>query len=90
MNKTELIAAIAADAGLTKTDTEKAVNSLIAIITKNVKSDEKITIPGFVTISKGNRSARIGRNPQTGKEIKIAAKNYAKFKAGKTLDEALN
>jgi len=90
MNKTELIAAIAADTGLTKTDAEKVVNSLIAVVTKSVKKGEKITVPGFVTISKEKRSARTGRNPQTGAEIKIAAKNYVKLKAGKTLDDAMN
>jgi DNA-binding protein HU-beta len=90
MNKSELVAAIAQDSGLTKTDSEKALNSFIAVTTKALKKGDKITIPGFMTASKTKRPARTGRNPQTGKEIKIAAKNVIKFKAGKTLDEAVN
>ncbi len=90
MNKSELIAAIANDCGLTKVDVEKVVNSLISTVTSALKKDVKVNIPGFVTISKAKRSARTGRNPQTGKEIKIAAKNVAKFKAGKTLQDSVN
>lgn len=90
MNKTELVAAVAKDAGLTKVDAEKAVNSLIVVVSKCVKKGDKISIPGFVTISKGKRKARTGRNPQTGKEIKIPAKNVVKFKAGKTLSDSVN
>jgi DNA-binding protein HU-beta len=89
MNKTELVAAIAKDSKLTKADAEKALNALIGVVSKALKKGEKVTIPGFVTISKVKRSARSGRNPQTGKEIKIAAKNVAKFKAGKTLTDSL-
>jgi DNA-binding protein HU-beta len=89
MNKTELVAAIAKDSKLTKADAEKALNALIGVVGKALKKGEKVTIPGFVTISKVKRSARSGRNPQTGKEIKIAAKNVAKFKAGKTLTDSL-
>lgn len=90
MNKTDLIAAIAKDADLTKADAEKALQAFITAITKSIKKGDKVTLPGFVTVSKEKRKARIGRNPQTGKEIKIAAKNVAKFKAGKTLSDALN
>lgn len=90
MNKTELVSAVAKEAGLTKADAEKAVNSLIVVVSKGVKKGDKISIPGFVTISKGKRKARVGRNPQTGKEIKIAAKNVVKFKAGKTLTDSVN
>lgn len=89
MNKTELVAALAKDSGLTKADAEKALKSLITVVTKSLKKGDKITIPGFVNISKEKRKARTGRNPATGKEIKIAAKNVAKFKAGKTLQDAL-
>lgn len=89
MNKSELIAAIANDSKLTKVFAEKALNALINVVTKALKKGEKITVPGFVTISKQKRKARNGRHPQTGKEIKIPAKNIAKFKAGKTLEEAL-
>jgi DNA-binding protein HU-beta len=89
MNKTDLIAAIAKEADLTKVDADNAVNALIAVITKALKKGDKVTVPGFVTISKEKRKARTGRNPATGKEIKIAAKNVAKFKAGKTLQDAV-
>lgn len=89
MNKSELIAALANETKLTKADSEKTLNALITVVTKALKKGDKITVPGFVTISKVKRSARTGRNPQTGKEIKIAAKNVAKFKAGSTLNGAL-
>lgn len=89
MNKTELVAALAKDSKLTKADAEKVLNALISVVSKTLKKGEKVTIPGFVTISKVKRGARTGRNPQTGKEIKIAAKNVAKFKAGKTLTDSL-
>ena len=90
MNKSELIDAIAADAKLTKADAEKAVNALVAVVTKALKKGDKITVPGFVTISKVKRSARTGRNPQTGKPIKIAAAKIPGFKAGKALKDAVN
>ena len=90
MNKSDLIEAIAKESGLTKTDAERALNSLISCITKSIKKGQKVTIPGFVTVSRNARKARKGRNPKTGKEIKIPAKNVAKFKAGKTLDSAIN
>jgi DNA-binding protein HU-beta len=90
MNKSELIDAIAKESSLTKTDAEKALNAFSAVVTKALKKGEKITIPGFISIDKSKRKARTGRNPQTGAEIKIPAKNVVKFKAGKTLDEAIN
>ncbi len=89
MNKSDLVAAIAKESKLTKTDSDKALNALIAAVTKGLKKGDKVTIPGFVTISKVKRAARNGRNPQTGKTIKIAARNVAKFKAGKTLQDGL-
>ena len=90
MNKTELIDAIAKDTGSTKVDAAKAVDSLINNVTDSVKKGNKVTIPGFLTFEKANRPARIGRNPATGKEIKIAAKNVVKVKAGKTLQDSVN
>jgi DNA-binding protein HU-beta len=90
MNKSELIAAIANDNNLSKVDAEKAINSMISIFTKALKKGEKITLPGFLVASTGKRKARTGRNPQTGKEIKIPAKTVVKFKAGKTLQDAVN
>lgn len=90
MNKSELVAAIAQESGLTKTDSEKALSAFITVMTKALKKGEKITIPGFISVATAKRPARIGRNPQNGKELKIPAKNVIKFKAGKTLDEAVN
>lgn len=90
MNKQELVAAIAAGSGLTKADSEKALNATTDAIKTAMSKGESIQLIGFGTFSVSERSARTGRNPQTGKEIKIAAKKVAKFKAGKALDEAVN
>jgi DNA-binding protein HU-beta len=90
MNKAELIAALAKDSKLSKANAEKILNTMmIIIVSKSLKKGEKVSIPGFVTISKVKRSARNGRNLQTGKEIKIAARSIAKFKAGKALTDSL-
>lgn len=89
MNKTELIDAIAKSTKLTKADVTKVMNSLVENVTKGVKKG-KVSLPGFVTFEKVKRSARKGRNPATGKEIKIAAKNVVKVKAGKTLQDSVN
>lgn len=90
MNKQELVAAIAAGSGLTKADSEKALNATIKAIGDGLKNGDSIQLVGFGTFSVGERAARTGRNPQTGKEIKIAAKKVAKFKAGKALSESIN
>lgn len=90
MNKAELIAAIASDSGLTKSDAEKALNAYIAAVTKALKSKKKVVIPGFMSAENRPRKASTGRNPRTGEKIKIPAKNIPKLKAGKTLTEALN
>jgi DNA-binding protein HU-beta len=90
MNKTELIEAVAAAAGLTKTDSDKAVNALIETIQATVKGAEKVTIPGFGTFSVSDRKARTGRNPQTGAAIKIAASKAPKFTAGSGFKAAVN
>ena len=90
MNKTELIDAIASSTGLTKADSTKAVDSLIANVTKSLKNGNKVTIPGFLTLEKSRRPERKGRNPSTGAEITIAAKNVVKVKAGKALQDAIN
>jgi DNA-binding protein HU-beta len=89
MNQTELLAAIAKESKLTKIDTEKFFNSMVSIIGKTLKKDSKIFVPGFIGFTKVKRAAYTGRNPQTGKEIKIAAKNVIKIKAGKTLADAV-
>ncbi len=90
MNKSELIDAIANSTGLTKTDAGKAVDALIANVTKSLKKGDKVTLPGFLTLEKVAKPARKGRNPSTGAEITIAAKNAVKIKAGKTLQDAVN
>jgi len=90
MNKQELVSAIAEKAGITKVDAEKAVNAFVEVSKETLAKKESIQLIGFGTFSVSERSARTGRNPQTGKEIQIAAKNVAKFKAGKALDESVN
>ena len=89
MNKQELVAAIAAGSGLTKVDSEKALSATIEAITGALAKGESIQLIGFGTFSISDRAARTGRNPQTGKEIQIAAKKVVKFKTGKALDEAV-
>ncbi len=90
MNKQELVSAIAEKAGLTKADADKAVNAFVDTVKGAMAKGESIQLIGFGTFSVSERSARTGRNPQTGKEIQIAAKKIAKFKAGKALDEVVN
>jgi len=89
MNKTELISAIATTADTTKTDAEKALNGMLEAITKALSSGDSVTLIGFGTFSVSERAARTGRNPSTGKEIKIVAKKVAKFKAGKGLSDSV-
>jgi len=90
MNKNEIVDAIAKEAGLSKSDAEKALDAFRGVVTKALKKGTKVSLVGFVSIEKKKRSARTARNPQTGKPIKVAAKNVAKFKAGKALVDALN
>jgi DNA-binding protein HU-beta len=85
MNKGELITAIAAKSGLTKAASEKALNATIAAVTASLKKGQRVGLVGFGSFSISKRSARIGRNPQTGKEIKIPAKKVVKFKPGSDL-----
>lgn len=87
MNKAELVAKIAEGAELTKTQAEKALNSFIAATTAALKGGDKITLVGFGTFSAVTRAARTGRNPQTGKPMKIAAKTNGKFSPGKGLKD---
>lgn len=89
MNKSELIAAISEGAGLTKADAEKALNACTESIKGALAKGDGVQLIGFGTFSVSERSARTGRNPQTGKEIQIPAKKVAKFKPGKALDEAV-
>jgi len=89
MNKGELIDAIAKEAGLTKADAGNALNAFIGNVSKSLKKGDSVQLIGFGTFSISKRAARTGRNPQTGKEIKIAAKKVAKFKAGKALADTV-
>ena len=85
MNKGELIAVISEDAQVTKTQANAVLDSFVDAVTKALKTGDKVTLVGFGTFSVSKRSARNGRNPQTGQSIKIKAKKVAKFKAGKEL-----
>jgi DNA-binding protein HU-beta len=85
MNKAELIAKIADDANITKTQANAGLDSFVEAVTKTLKGGGKVTLVGFGTFSVSKRQARNGRNPQTGAVIKIKAKKVAKFKAGKEL-----
>ena len=90
MNKTELVAAMAADAGLSKKDAEKAVKAFTDVVAAELKKGGKVQLVGFGTFEVSKRAARTGRNPQTGKEMKIAASKAPKFKAGKALKDMVN
>ncbi len=90
MKKKELIEKIADAADITKTDAEKALNATLATIAESMKKGDKVTLVGFGTFSVAKREARQGRNPQTGKAIKIPARKVVKFKAGSKLAEAVN
>jgi DNA-binding protein HU-beta len=89
MNKAELIAKIADDAGVTKTQANTALDSFVEAVTKTLKGGGKVTLVGFGTFSVSKRAARNGRNPQTGEVIKIKARKVARFKAGKELSAKL-
>ena len=89
MNKAELIDAMASSAKLTKADARKALDAFITTTSKSLKKGERVALVGFGSFSIAKRAARKGRNPQTGKEIKIAAKKVAKFKAGAELAAAV-
>lgn len=90
MNKAELIGQLTAELGLTKADCERVLDSTIENIKKSVKKGGDVTLVGFGTFTRAKRKARIGRNPQTGSEIKIAACTVPKFRPGKAFKEYLN
>lgn len=90
MNKTELIAIIAAEAGISKAAAGKTLSAVTDSITSALKSGDSVTLIGFGTFKVSKRAARTGRNPQTGKEIKIAARKVPAFTAGKALKDAVN
>ena len=89
MTKAELIVSIAKETKISKASAEKAVNAFTNSVTKALKKGDKLTLTGFGTFSVAKRGARKGRNPQTGKEIKIPANKVATFKAGKMLKSAV-
>lgn len=89
MNKAELVAKIAEDAGITKTQANATLDSFVEAVTKTLKGGGKVTLVGFGTFSVSKRAARTGRNPQTGAAIKIKAKKVARFKAGKELSSRM-
>ena len=90
MNKTELVAAVAEKTGLSKKDSEKAVSAVFDSITAALVAGDKVQLVGFGAFEVKTREARIGRNPRTKEEIKIAASRAASFKAGKALKDAVN
>ncbi|MBO7143349.1 MAG: HU family DNA-binding protein [Salinivirgaceae bacterium] len=90
MNKQELVAAMAEKAGLTKADSEKALNAFTASVADALGKGESVQLVGFGTFSVSARAARTGKNPHTGAKIQIAAKKVAKFKAGKALADKVN
>ena len=89
MNKAELIATLADEAGITKTQANTALDAFVGAVTKTLKKVDKVTLVGFGTFSVSKRAARNGRNPQTGEVIKIKARKVARFKAGKELSGKL-
>ena len=90
MNKTELVAAMADKAGVSKKDAEASLKAFTEVVTEELKKGEKIQLVGFGTFEVSKRSARTGRNPRTGEEMKIKASKAPKFKAGKALKDAVN
>ena len=89
MNKAELIEAISNNSGLSKADSKKALDAFIETTTDTLKKGDRVALVGFGSWSVSSRAARTGRNPQTGKEIEISAKNVVKFKPGAELSDAV-
>ncbi len=89
MTKAEMISAMAKEAKISKASAEKALNAVTASVMKALRKGDRLALTGFGTFSVSKRRARIGRNPQTGKEIKIAATKVAKFKPGNLLKSAV-
>lgn len=90
MNKTEFVAAIAEEAGISKADAAKAVKAFTDVVVEEMKKGEKIQLVGFGTFEVSERPAREGRNPRTGETMTIAASKAPKFKAGKALKDSIN
>ena len=90
MNKSELIAALAAKAELSKKDAEKVLGAFVDVVTEALKNGDKVQLVGFGTFESKTRPARKARNPRTGEEIKIKASKTASFKVGKALKDSIN
>ena len=90
MNKTELVAAVAENAEISKKDAEKALKAFADVVAEELKKGEKVQLVGFGTFEVSERAAREGRNPQTGETMTLAACKAPKFKAGKALKDAVN
>ncbi|MPY76636.1 MAG: DNA-binding protein HU [Alphaproteobacteria bacterium] len=90
MNKNDLVASVADDSGLSKSDATRAVDSVFDSIMKALKKGSEVRLVGFGTFSVSNRKASVGRNPRTGEQIQIPASKQPKFKAGKGLKDAIN
>lgn len=90
MNKTELVEVMAQKSGLSKSDSEKALNAFTDTVTAELKKGNKIQLVGFGTFEVADRAARTGTNPQTKEKVEIAAYKAPKFKAGKSLKDAVN
>ena len=90
MNKTELVAAMAEQAGLSKKDAEAALKAFTDVVSDELKNGGKVQLVGFGTFEVSERAAREGRNPQSGEVMKIAASKAPKFKAGKALKDLVN
>ena len=90
MNKTEIVAAVAEEAGISKKDAEKALKAFTDAVTAELKKGGKVQLVGFGTFEVSTRAARTGRNPHTGAEMKIKASKAPKFKAGKALKDIVN
>lgn len=90
MNKSELVEAVASDAGISKADAGKAVDAVFDSISDALQKGDKVSLVGFGVFSVRERAARTGRNPKTGEELKIAAGKTPAFKAGKALKDAVN
>jgi DNA-binding protein HU-beta len=90
VNKQELVASIAEKAGMTKTDAARALDATVAAVTEALRQNETVTLVGFGSFYVGERAARTGRNPRTGKNIKIKAAKVPKFRAGKGLKDSVN
>ena len=89
MNKAELVEAIATVTEQTKADTERTLDAFIDVVTKNIKKKDGVKLVGFGTFTISDRKARIGRNPQTGEEIKIPARKVPVFRPGKELKQSI-